>query len=274
MAADKPSSSETPTPLPEPRGFGEHVRGLAGEYAHEQGWGLNEEERKATSRTISSPPTEAPTTTTARRTSATPPSTWATSKPSPADRRRTASRNRRGVSIDPAVWNQHASVAGPDGCTIGTVTLYEHPGQVQEQKTTMSQTHTETHARAPARRRQKARRRPRIAAMKDADTHSTWKAPPRTPFPVPDNGSHSPLPRRPPPRRRARRDQAAYQTGNLRAGLQPRRPPSAAHRTSRRASASATKGTTNYSYGYRVLLSSTQTGRAPAANRPGALCTP
>ena len=31
----------------EPRGFGEHTRGLAGEYAHEQGWGLNEEERKA-----------------------------------------------------------------------------------------------------------------------------------------------------------------------------------------------------------------------------------
>lgn len=30
----------------EPRGFGEHVRGLAGEYAHEQGWGLDEEERK------------------------------------------------------------------------------------------------------------------------------------------------------------------------------------------------------------------------------------
>ena len=30
----------------EPRGFGEHTRGLAGEYAHEQGWGLNEEERR------------------------------------------------------------------------------------------------------------------------------------------------------------------------------------------------------------------------------------
>lgn len=35
------------TEKPEPRGFGEHTRGLAGEYAHEQGWGLNEEERKA-----------------------------------------------------------------------------------------------------------------------------------------------------------------------------------------------------------------------------------
>lgn len=29
----------------EPRGFGEHSRGLAGEYAHEQGWGLNIPER-------------------------------------------------------------------------------------------------------------------------------------------------------------------------------------------------------------------------------------
>jgi hypothetical protein len=29
----------------EPRGFGNHTRGLAGEYAHEQGWGLNEQER-------------------------------------------------------------------------------------------------------------------------------------------------------------------------------------------------------------------------------------
>ncbi|SEB42694.1 hypothetical protein [Terriglobus roseus] len=29
----------------EPRGLGEHSRGLAGEYAHEQVWQLNEEER-------------------------------------------------------------------------------------------------------------------------------------------------------------------------------------------------------------------------------------
>lgn len=29
----------------EPRGFGHHNRGLSGEYAHEQGWGINEEER-------------------------------------------------------------------------------------------------------------------------------------------------------------------------------------------------------------------------------------
>jgi hypothetical protein len=31
--------------VPEPRGFGEHTRGLSGEYAHEQGWGLDVEER-------------------------------------------------------------------------------------------------------------------------------------------------------------------------------------------------------------------------------------
>ena len=29
----------------EPRGFSQHTRGLPGEYAHEQGWGLDEEER-------------------------------------------------------------------------------------------------------------------------------------------------------------------------------------------------------------------------------------
>ena len=29
----------------EPLGFTDHTRSLAGEYAHEQGWGLNEEER-------------------------------------------------------------------------------------------------------------------------------------------------------------------------------------------------------------------------------------
>lgn len=29
----------------EPRGFGTHTRGLAGEYAHEQGWGLDEDQR-------------------------------------------------------------------------------------------------------------------------------------------------------------------------------------------------------------------------------------
>jgi hypothetical protein len=30
----------------EPRGFGSHSRGLSGEYAHEQGWGLNIEQRR------------------------------------------------------------------------------------------------------------------------------------------------------------------------------------------------------------------------------------
>lgn len=40
------AGEETKTPSPaEPRGFGEHTRGLAGEYAHEQGWGLDESER-------------------------------------------------------------------------------------------------------------------------------------------------------------------------------------------------------------------------------------
>ncbi len=34
---------EQPT---EPRGLGEHARGLASEYAHEQGWQLNEDERR------------------------------------------------------------------------------------------------------------------------------------------------------------------------------------------------------------------------------------
>lgn len=29
----------------EPRGFGEHTRGLSGEYAHELGWGLEVEQR-------------------------------------------------------------------------------------------------------------------------------------------------------------------------------------------------------------------------------------
>jgi hypothetical protein len=41
MAGQPPQSTGD-----EPRGFGEHSRGLAGEYAHEQGWGLNLEQRK------------------------------------------------------------------------------------------------------------------------------------------------------------------------------------------------------------------------------------
>ena len=36
--------SQQPPPA-EPRGFAERTRGLAGEYAHEQGWGLDEQER-------------------------------------------------------------------------------------------------------------------------------------------------------------------------------------------------------------------------------------
>ena len=42
MAADNEKAADLPT---EPRGFGERTRGLAGEYAHEQGWGLDTEER-------------------------------------------------------------------------------------------------------------------------------------------------------------------------------------------------------------------------------------
>lgn len=38
----------------EPVGFGEHTRGLPGEYAHEQGWGLDEAER----RRQTTPPTD------------------------------------------------------------------------------------------------------------------------------------------------------------------------------------------------------------------------
>lgn len=37
-------NAETAEPR-EPRGFGQHAHGLASEYAQEQGWGLNEEER-------------------------------------------------------------------------------------------------------------------------------------------------------------------------------------------------------------------------------------
>ncbi len=40
MADEKPQA-----PPQEPSGFTSHTRSLAGEYAHEQGWGLNEEER-------------------------------------------------------------------------------------------------------------------------------------------------------------------------------------------------------------------------------------
>lgn len=34
------------SPSPEPRGFSEHTRRTSSENAHEQGWGLNEEERR------------------------------------------------------------------------------------------------------------------------------------------------------------------------------------------------------------------------------------
>ena len=41
--ADKPSTP--PSPSSEPRGLGGHTRGLTAEYAHEQGWGLDEDQR-------------------------------------------------------------------------------------------------------------------------------------------------------------------------------------------------------------------------------------
>lgn len=41
-----PDPSQHPTDATEPRGFGQHTRGLSGEYAHEQGWGLNLDQRK------------------------------------------------------------------------------------------------------------------------------------------------------------------------------------------------------------------------------------
>ncbi len=44
-AIDEHAKEMADSPTPEPRGFGEHSRGLAGEYAREQGWGLNEPER-------------------------------------------------------------------------------------------------------------------------------------------------------------------------------------------------------------------------------------
>ncbi len=48
MATEKTTTEKSAAISPaeaEPRGFGEHARGLAGEYAHEQGWGLNTDER-------------------------------------------------------------------------------------------------------------------------------------------------------------------------------------------------------------------------------------
>ena len=43
--AEQNNASQKRTDIPEPRGFGQHTRGLSGEYAHEQGWGLDVEER-------------------------------------------------------------------------------------------------------------------------------------------------------------------------------------------------------------------------------------
>ena len=46
MADEQRERSHGPQGSNEPRGLGEHTRGLSGEYAHEQGWGLDEEERR------------------------------------------------------------------------------------------------------------------------------------------------------------------------------------------------------------------------------------
>lgn len=45
MATEDQDIAENRDTKVEPRGFGEHTRGLSGEYAHEQGWGLDVEER-------------------------------------------------------------------------------------------------------------------------------------------------------------------------------------------------------------------------------------
>lgn len=43
---EDPRQASGMTEKAEPRGLGEHARGLASEYAHEQGWQLNEDERR------------------------------------------------------------------------------------------------------------------------------------------------------------------------------------------------------------------------------------
>ena len=39
-------AQESEKSQPEPRGFSDHTRRVSSEHAHEQGWGLNEEERR------------------------------------------------------------------------------------------------------------------------------------------------------------------------------------------------------------------------------------
>lgn len=46
MADQQQNGGDTQQASREPRGFGAHTRGLSGEYAHEQGWSIDEEERK------------------------------------------------------------------------------------------------------------------------------------------------------------------------------------------------------------------------------------
>src|SRR5437763_9394481 len=54
MEADEKHQEESSLPV-EPRGFGKHSHGLAAEYAHEQGWGLDIEERTKVSQTPENP---------------------------------------------------------------------------------------------------------------------------------------------------------------------------------------------------------------------------
>ena len=54
MEADEKHQEESSLPV-EPRGFGKHSHGLAAEYAHEQGWGLDIDERTKLSQTPENP---------------------------------------------------------------------------------------------------------------------------------------------------------------------------------------------------------------------------
>jgi hypothetical protein len=54
MSTDEKQQEASSVPV-EPRGFGKHTHGLAAEYAHEQGWGLDVDERTKLSPTPENP---------------------------------------------------------------------------------------------------------------------------------------------------------------------------------------------------------------------------
>jgi hypothetical protein len=54
MSTDEKQQEASSVPV-EPRGFGKHTHGLAAEYAHEQGWGLDIDERTKLSQTPENP---------------------------------------------------------------------------------------------------------------------------------------------------------------------------------------------------------------------------